>query len=157
MATAKENLARIEEQTDWQKLVDMAMGDPPNPWELSSWINHFGNTFTVIYGGPPTFWDYPEVVQGFFEKIARTTPLGRPCNDERHLVKIRQAWIHAVFRDGYEMNLELAQLAKEQGFPYNGRLLTSGTPSETVIEDIAKKTEFGVERLRKIIKKQKPK
>lgn len=155
MPTAKESLDRYEHQIDWQKLVDMAMQDPPCPWELAAWLGHYSRDFDIVYGGWPTLWDYPDPVRTFFETLARITPVGRPCRDERHLVKVRQAWTHAVFRDGYEMNLDMARLAKDQGIPYNGRIMTGETPSMAVIGDIAESTEFGIERVKNLIHPRK--
>lgn len=152
MPTAKENLERYERKIDWQKWVDMALQDPPSPWQLASWVGHYRRDFDIVYGGWPTLWDYPTPVQKFFETLAKVTPTGRPCRDEHHLIKIRQAWTHAVFREGFEMNLEVAKAAKEQGIPYNGRKLFKGeTPSEAVISDISKSTVFGIERVRSLI------
>ncbi len=151
MPTAKENLDSYEHRIDWQKLVDMAMQDPPCPWELAAWLGHYSRDFSVVYGGWPLLPDYPDPVRAFLETLATVTPTGRPCRDESHLVKVRQAWTHVVFRDGYEMNLDTAKLAKDQGIPYNGQILVRVSPNTAVIEDIAKKTPFGFERVRNII------
>lgn len=155
MPTPKENLERYEREIDWQKLVDLAMQDPPSPWELSGWLGHYSNDFSIVYGGWPLLPDYPDPVRHFFETLASVTPKGRPCADERHLVKVRQAWTHAVFRDGYEKNLDLAQFSKDHGIKYNGRILTGETPSMAVIDDIAETTKYGSERVRNIIHPRK--
>ena len=157
MPTAKENLDSYEHRIDWQKLVDMAMQDPPCPWELAAWLGHYSRDFDIVYGGWPLLPDFPDPVRTFLETLAMVTPSGRPCRDERHLVKVRQAWLHAVFRDGYERNLEAAQIANEMSVPYNGRILnlTLETPSTAVIGDIAESTEFGAERVRNIIHPRK--
>lgn len=155
MPTAKENLDRYDQEINWQKLVDMAMQDPPNPWELCAWLGHYSRDFSIVYGGWPLLPDYPDPVRGFLETLATVTPRGRPCADEAHLVKVRQAWTHAIFREGYEMNLDTAQLAKAQGINYNGRPLIEETPSMAVIEDIAGSTKYGSERVRNIIHPRK--
>ncbi len=155
MPTAKENLDRYEREIDWQKLVDMAMQAPPSPWELCAWLGHYCRDFSIVYGGWPLLPDYPDPVRTFLETLAMVTPKGRPCADERHLVKVRQAWTHAVFRDGYEMNLDMAKFAKKMGIKYNGRVLTEETPSIAVIDDIAESTEYGSERVRNIIHPRK--
>lgn len=129
----------------------MAMQDPPMPWELAAWVSHYSKDFSIVYGGWPLLPDYPEPVRTFLETLAKVTPTGRPCRDEFHLVKVRQAWTHAVFHDGYEMNLDAAQIAKELCIPYNGRVLTEETPSMAVIDDIAESTKFGADRVRNII------
>lgn len=152
MTTAKESLNRIDQQIDWKILVERAMDDPPNPYELAEWLNTFGNDFSIVYGGRPTLWDYPKQVQLFFENLTRLNSTGRPCSNERHLAKVRDAWNHAVFRIGYEQNLQLAQIYKDVGMPYNGRIISNETPSEAVIGDIVKKTPFGAERLRKLLR-----
>lgn len=157
MTTAKESLDRIEREIDWQHLVEMATDDHPNPYELAEWVRTFGNDFSIVYGGRPTLWDYPEPVKLFFQKLAKLNPTGRPCNDERHLAKVRDSWNRAVFRIGYEQNLQLAQICKEVGMKYNGRHIENETPSEAVIGDIAKKTQFGEERLRNLLKNRQKK
>lgn len=154
MTTARESLERIESSTDWRRLVDLAMADPPCPYELAEWVRCFANDFSIVYGGRPTLWDYPEVVRSFFEQLGQLNQTGRPCGDERHLVKVRDAWNHAVFRIGYELNLDLAKVCKATGIPYNGRVISSETPSEAVIGDIAKHTTFGDERIRKLVRKR---
>lgn len=153
MPTPKENIERYEREIDWQKLVDMAMQDPPSPWELCAWLGHYCRDYSIVYGGWPKLDsdDYPSHVRTFLETLAKVTPEGRPCADERHLVKVRQAWTHAVFRDGYEMNLDMAKLAKDMGIKYNGRYLDRDTPIFAVIGDIAGSSNLSHERVRKII------
>ena len=151
---AKAEMMRIEENTDWVKLVAMAEANPPAPWELLEWLNHWSREFERSEDGPPLLPDFPEPVQKFFKRIAVATAVGRPCKDEKHVIEIRKAWVNAVFRGLYDQNREMAEIAKEIGIPYNGRLLNGETPSEAVIGDIVDNSpsiEFGVDRLRKII------
>lgn len=142
---------------DWQRLVDLAMGseaEPPQPMRLAYKLNEWEREFERAEGGPALFPDFPEPIQSFFRKIALVSPT-RPCKSERVAAAAKRAWIQHVFRDGYEQNLEMAQMAKDLGIPYNGRILMEEKPSEAVIMDIVEKCDFGPDRLSRIINPRK--
>lgn len=67
---AADDLKRIEETTDWQALVDLALAVPPNPGPLLHAGSGWASVFSVVYHGPPLEADYPEPVRAFFRRLA---------------------------------------------------------------------------------------
>lgn len=68
--TAKAELLRIEESTDWGGLIDLALSDPPTPMPLFWAVRKWGIVFEVVYGGPPMNGDFPEPMERFFRRLA---------------------------------------------------------------------------------------
>lgn len=68
--TAKAELLRIEESTDWEGLIGLALSAPPNPVPLFRAVRKWGIVFEVVYGGPPMNGDFPEPMDRFFRRLA---------------------------------------------------------------------------------------
>lgn len=67
--TARDELSRIESSTDWGRLAEQAIAEPPNPrplyWALKAWAA----AFRCAEHGEPLEPDYPEPVRAFFQRI----------------------------------------------------------------------------------------
>lgn len=141
---------------DWAALVADAMGSadvPPRPEQLQAHLREWGRQFEHEEKGPPVEADFPDPVREFFAALATA---GKTCPFKNRQVAFvaRQAWEHAVYRDAFGDNLLMAQFAKKVGVEYNGAIIEGESPTEAVQAGMAAQTQFGVERLRKVLKRK---
>lgn len=154
----RQALAEYEQGKAWQLLVDAALDSPPKPEQLAVVLGRWGRLFEAAEDGPAMEADLPEAVRVFFKKIGTVWNAkgGRPRLDQKRIHDAKQAWETAVYSLGYRNGLAIAQFSKRVGGTYQGENLKKlrEEPSEKVIEHIASHTEYGEERLRKILKRK---
>lgn len=144
----------LGEDSEWAALVQFAHGSElvaPAPGPLFDRLQEFCRAFAAAEGGWPQLADLPGPVQLFFGQLALVSHVTRPCAAERVTASAYRAWRHELFSRGHGDNLAAAQMAKEMGIPYNGRMLAHESPSEAALGDIADAAKIGVELARKLI------
>lgn len=140
-----------EADTNWQELVDMALGVPgvdPAPDRLHARLQTWLRLFESAYGGAPKMVDFPGPVRGFFESIGKVKKKrGRPRCDQQQLLKARNAWEARSSKTSYEMMLPIIKLFGRQDgtsncFGFDKETMNRESPSSLAIAKIA--DEMGV-------------
>ena len=68
--TASEELALLEQSTDWLALIALALSDPPKPCELAFQHSRWGQLFKIARGRNPLPTEYQQDVYAFIRKLA---------------------------------------------------------------------------------------
>lgn len=69
--SAADDLAQIEESTDWASLIERALADEPDPGELAFQYHRWATMFSIAYGGQPMPSDIlPPGMSDFFRLLA---------------------------------------------------------------------------------------